>query len=104
MDNKIKELENELYMQVESSTPEYIKKRQLVDIDNKNEFVFKLKREYLYPYDENKNPLGLNLNEWLINYEKEAKVSTAGIRGPQNILYPEDTRFPINMIGIIDFI
>ena len=39
MDNKIKELENELYMQVESSTPEYIKKRQLVDIDNKNEFV-----------------------------------------------------------------
>ena len=101
MDNKIKELENELYMQVESSTPEYIKKRQLVDIDNKNEFVFKLKREYLYPYDENKNPLGLNLNEWLINYEKEAKVSTAGIRGPQNILYPEDTRFPINMIGIM---
>ena len=34
------------------------------------------------------------------NYEKEAKVSTAGIRGPQNILYPQDTRFPINMIGI----
>lgn len=101
MNNKIKELENELYMQVENSTPEYIKKRKLIDIDNKEEFVFKFKREYLYPYDEVKNPLGLNLNEWLINYEKEAKVSTAGIRGPQNILYPEDTRFPINMIGIM---
>ena len=33
--------------------------------------------------------------------KKEAKVSTAGIRGPQNILYPQDTRFPINLIGII---
>ena len=33
-------------------------------------------------------------------YAKEAKVSTAGIRGPQNILYPQDTRFPINLVGI----
>lgn len=98
---KVKELENELYQQVEKSTPEYLKKRKLIDIENKEEFVFKLKREYLYPYDEKKNPEGLNLKEWLINYEKEAKVSTAGIRGPQNILYPEDTRFPINMIGIM---
>ena len=28
-------------------------------------------------------------------------VSTAGIRGPQNILYPQDTRFPINLVGIV---
>ena len=101
MDNKIKELENELYKQVEDSTPGYIKDRKLIDIDNKNEFIFTLKREHLYPYDEIKNPNGLNLNEWLANYEKEAKVSTAGIRGPQNILYPEDTRFPINIVGIM---
>ena len=53
------------------------------------------------PYDADKNPQGLNLEEWFANYEKEAKVSTAGIRGPQNILYPQDTRFPINLIGII---
>ena len=43
----------------------------------------------------------LNLWEWYRNYAKEAQVSTAGIRGPQNILYPWDTRFPINQVGII---
>ena len=67
MNNKIKELENELYMQVENSTPEYIKKRKLIDIDNKEEFVFKFKREYLYPYNEVKNPLGLNLSNVVLN-------------------------------------
>ncbi len=36
-----------------------------------------------------------------MNYAKEAKVSTAGIRGPQNILNPQDTRFPINLVGIV---
>ena len=39
--------------------------------------------------------------EWFANYSKEAKVSTAGIRGPQNILFPQDTRFPINLVGIV---
>ncbi len=43
----------------------------------------------------------LNLWEWFRNYAREAEVSTAGIRGPQNILYPWDTRFPINQIGIV---
>lgn len=43
----------------------------------------------------------MNLEEWFANYAKEAKVSTAGIRGPQNILYPQDTRFPINLVGIV---
>jgi hypothetical protein len=37
---------------------------------------------------------------WFKSYEKEARVSTAGIRGPQNILYPEDTRFPINAVEL----
>ena len=55
----------------------------------------------LYPYDEKTNPEGLGLNNWLKDYEKEAKVSTAGIRGPQNILYPTDTRFPISLIGVM---
>ena len=55
----------------------------------------------LYPYDEKNNPEGLNLYEWFANYAKEAKVSTAGIRGPQNILFPKDTRFPINLFGIV---
>ena len=96
-----KELEKELFKSVEQKTPDYIKSAKLLELDNENEFVFKLKKEHLYPYDEKSNPEGLDLNNWLKNYEKEAKVSTAGIRGPQNILYPHDTRFPINLIGIM---
>lgn len=94
------ELENELFKTILDKTPERIKNVNLIDLSNKNEFTFTLKREYLYEYDENKNPEGLGLLDWFANYEKEAKVSTAGIRGPQNILYPQDTRFPINLIGI----
>lgn len=94
------ELEKELFQNVIEKTPDYIKELNLIDLDNKNEFVFTLKKEHLYPYDKDKNPHGLGLWAWFDNYEKEAKVSTAGIRGPQNILYPQDTRFPINLIGI----
>ena len=99
--NNAKELEKELFKSVEMKTPDYIKSSKLLSLDNENEFVFKLKKEHLLPYDEKTNPEGLDLNNWLKNYEKEAKVSTAGIRGPQNILYPHDTRFPINLIGIM---
>lgn len=95
------ELEKSLFESVESKTPDYIKANKLLDLDNKEEFSFRLKKEHLLPYDANTNPEGLNLNEWFKNYAKEAEVSTAGIRGPQNILYPYDTRFPINLIGIM---
>ena len=93
-------LEQSLFDSVESKTPDYIKQNKLVDLNNKGEIVYKLKKEHLQPYSQ-QNPEGLNLNEWFKNYAKEAAVSTAGIRGPQNILYPHDTRFPINMIGIM---
>ena len=95
------ELENELFKSVYSKTPDYVKKLDLMDFTTEGEFIFKLKKEYLEAYDEKKNPQGLNLKEWFANYAKEAKVSTAGIRGPQNILYPQDTRFPINLVGIV---
>ena len=95
------ELEKELFKSVYTKTPAYIKNLNLFDFDNENEFTFKLKKEHLYPYDEKTNPEGLNLLDWFKNYAKEAKVSTAGIRGPQNILYPQDTRFPINLVGIV---
>ena len=95
------ELEKELFKNVYDKTPEYIKNLDLLNFDNENEFTFKLKKEHLYPYDEKNNPEGLNLLDWFKNYSKEAKVSTAGIRGPQNILYPQDTRFPINLVGIV---
>lgn len=94
------QLEEELFKSVYEKTPQYVRELDLIDLSNKNEFSFTLKREHLYKYDKNKNPNGLGLLDWFKNYEKEAKVSTAGIRGPQNILYPQDTRFPINLVGI----
>ena len=95
------ELENELFKSVYEKTPDYIKNLNLMDFSQDGEFTFTLKKEHLKPYDKGKNPEGLNLEEWFANYAKEAKVSTAGIRGPQNILYPQDTRFPINLVGIV---
>ena len=95
------ELENLLFKNVYDKTPDYVKKLNLIDFSTDGEFTFKLKYEHLLPYDEKKNPEGLNLYEWFENYAKEAKVSTAGIRGPQNILFPMDTRFPINLVGIV---
>ena len=94
------ELEKELFYSVFEKTPDYIKDLDLMNFDNENGFTFTLKREHLYPHSES-NPEGLNLLEWFANYSKEAKVSTAGIRGPQNIIYPQDTRFPINLVGIV---
>lgn len=95
------DLEKSLFESVDSKTPDYIKKNKLVDLENKNEFTFRLTTENLEPYNEQTNPDGLNLKDWFKGYAKEAEVSTAGIRGPQNILYPHDTRFPINLIGIM---
>lgn len=95
------ELENELFKSVYAKTPDYIRELNLIDFNERGEFTFLLKKEHLEPYDEEKNPQGLGLKEWFANYAKEAKVSTAGIRGPQNILFPQDTRFPINLVGIV---
>lgn len=95
------ELEKELFKSIFEKTPDYVKELNLIDLCNKDEFTFVLKKEHLYEYDKDTNPEGLNLLSWFKNYEKEAKVSTAGIRGPQNILYPQDTRFPINLIGVV---
>ena len=95
------ELENELFKNIYDKTPDYIKNLDLMDFSQDGEFTFTLKKEHLKPYDKDTNPQGLNLEEWFANYAKEAKVSTAGIRGPQNILYPQDTRFPINLVGIV---
>lgn len=94
------ELENELFASIEEKTPDNIKQLNLIDLTNKDAFVFTLKKEHLGKYDKKCNPEGLGLWDWFENYEQEAQVSTAGIRGPQNVLYPQDTRFPINLIGI----
>lgn len=83
--------EQQLFAVVEQNTPDSIKS-PLFPQDNPEAFTFMLNNELIER---------LNLWEWFRNYAKEAQVSTAGIRGPQNILYPWDTRFPINQIGII---
>lgn len=94
------ELEDQLFKSIDDKTPSNVKELNLINLNNKNAFAFTLKREHLYKYNKETNPEGLGLWSWFENYEKEAKVSTAGIRGPQNILYPQDTRFPINLVGI----
>ena len=83
--------EKQLFAVVERNTPDAIK-TPLFPQDKSEAFTFHLDRELI---------ARLNLWEWFQNYAKEAQVSTAGIRGPQNILYPWDTRFPINQIGIV---
>ncbi|MDE0089408.1 MAG: hypothetical protein OXU23_27085 [Candidatus Poribacteria bacterium] len=83
--------EQQLFAVVEQNTPDSIKS-PLFPQDNSEAFTFLLNKELIE---------SLNLWEWFGNYAKEAQVSTAGIRGPQNILYPWDTRFPINQVGII---
>ncbi len=85
------QLEQELFKSVEEKTPQHIKELDLIDLSNPEAFTFTLTKKHIQD---------LGLKEWFAGYEKEAKVSTAGIRGPQNILYPQDTRFPINLIGI----
>lgn len=84
-------LEKMLMDSVEKNTPESIKSDKIFNYNDNNEFTFKLTRELVEK---------LNLKSWFMGYKKEALVSTAGIRGPQNIIYPHDTRFPINTIGI----
>ena len=84
-------LESMLMESVEKNTPDYIKQDKIFNYNDKNAFTFKLTREIVKKLD---------LKTWFAGYKKEALVSTAGIRGPQNIIYPHDTRFPINTIGI----
>ena len=87
----MQQLEKLLIEGVEKNTPESIKNDKVFDYTNKDKFTFTLTRSLVEK---------LELKKWFEAYKKEAMVSTAGIRGPQNILYPHDTRFPINTIGI----
>ena len=82
--------ERKLRAVVEENTPPELRE-PLFPQDKPEAFTFWLDKESIER---------LNLWEWFRNYAKEARVSTAGIRGPQNILYPWDTRFPINQVGI----
>lgn len=87
----MEQLEQLLKSGVEKNTPNDVKNDKIFDYLNEGEFTFKLTKNLVEKLD---------LKNWFEGYKKEAMVSTAGIRGPQNILYPHDTRFPINTIGV----
>lgn len=92
-------LETTFLEQVERDTPSRVSSKPLIDLNNKNEFVFTIKKEHLADFDPNGD--GLGIIKWFNLYREEAKVSTAGIRGLQNPLYPWDTRYPLNLIGVM---
>ncbi|MFH1968665.1 MAG: hypothetical protein ABIJ84_04745 [bacterium] len=90
-EQEIQELKQEYFKLAEKFTPEQTKGHPLFDLSKTGETKFTLTKELIED---------LKLEQWLANYKKEAKVSTGGIRGAQNIIYYWDTRFPINQIGV----
>src|SRR3989344_4910399 len=88
---EIKDLKKEYFKLVEKFTPEEIKNSPIFDLDNAGEIKLALTKDLIEK---------LKTEDWLTNYEKEAKVSTGGIRGAQNVVYYWDSRFPINQLGI----
>jgi len=93
------DLEKIFLTSVEQDTPAKVKAKPLIDLNQKGEFTITLTKEQLLPFDPEGE--GLGILDWFKLYEKEAKVSTAGIRGLQNPLYPWDTRYPLNFIGLM---
>jgi len=79
------------FNKINENTPDEIKNNTIFNLDNSKEFEFLLTKELIEKYD---------LKSWFANYKKEAMVSTAGIRGAQNVLYSWDTRFPLNEVGV----
>ncbi len=77
---------------VEKNTPEEIKSCPIFDLTNEEEIDFVLNKDTI---------AGFKLKKWGDNYRKEAMISTAGIRGVQNVLYPWDFRFPFNYMGLV---
>jgi phosphomannomutase len=91
-------LEEYFLSKIEADTPNDIKKYPLINLNNKKAFKFTLTKEHLLDFDIGNN--GLGIWKWFENYKKEATVSTAGIRGLQNPLYPWDTRYPMNLLSV----
>lgn len=89
---EIENLKQEYYNLVEQFTPEGIKEKPIFDLSNSGEIQLKITKDLVQK---------LQLEEWFKNYKKEAEISTGGIRGAQNILYPWDSRFAIHQLGIV---
>lgn len=89
--NHIESLKKEYFASIEHITPETVKKGGFFNLDEPGEISITLTKEMVETYE---------LEKWLANYKKEAQHSTGGIRGPQNVLYYWDHRFPINQLGV----
>lgn len=88
----IEELRKIYTENIERATPDSLKAKPLLDLGHEGEITITITKKEVEAW---------GLEKWLANYKKEAKVSTGGIRGPQNVLYYWDTRFPINQIGVM---
>ena len=95
--NQAQNLEKIFLKQINDKSLERVKAQPLIDLANPKQFTVTLTRADLRSHQDG----GLGLWEWFKNYEKEAQSSTAGIRGLQNIIYPWDTQYPINVIGML---
>lgn len=91
MAESISKLKRVYYKQVEKYTPDNIKNNLIIDLKNPGEIKLELNAENIKKW---------KLEEWFEDYKKIAMVSTGGIRGPQNIKYYWDFRFPINQLGV----
>lgn len=87
----LNELKKEYFDGVKNATPLEYHEKPIIDLSQDGEIKLTLTKELVEKW---------NLEGWLANYIKEAQVSTGGIRGPQNILYYWDPRFPLNQIGV----
>lgn len=88
----LQDLKEEYYKAVRDITPDWIKNDSIFDLDSEGEVNLVINKEFIDKY---------GIRKWLANYKNEAQHSTGGIRGPQNILYPWDSRFPINQVGVV---
>ncbi len=89
-EKEIEEFKKTYFEQIDKHTPKNIKELKIFGLDNPREFSVRLDSEKIKEW---------HVREWLDNYKKEAMVSTAGIRGVQNVLFPHDYRYPINELG-----
>jgi phosphomannomutase len=88
---EIESLKKEYFKQIEAHTPAEIRGQKIFDLKNPAPQKIRVTKDLIKKW---------HLKEWLANYKKEAEVSTGGIRGPQNVLYPWDFRYPLNELGV----
>jgi len=87
----LEELRQEYFEGIEKATPDDYKGDPFIKLDDEGEIKLTLTKELIDRWE---------IDKWLANYKKEAQQSTGGIRGPQNVLYFWDPRFPLNQIGV----